>query len=275
MFHSCSPTRHAATLLFWGTLAACFLPEVAAAKGHRITKESERDKETQELVQEGIRLRRAGKDDQALSKFQRAYELVPTPRHAGQLGLCMQALGMWIDADRFLAEALEPLDNSWVNLNRETLKQSSEEVKAHIARIAVVGSPEGATVSINGRQVGRVPLQSPVTVNEGLVDLELVAEGYAGYRRSFHLSGRSYQEVVIRLNRPETTLPTQSPPPSTVLDGVSTPKSAVNREVRGQSPWAWAGGVVAAAALLGGIAVVLASNRDPGYPKFDDSARLP
>ncbi len=77
---------------------------------------------TKQLSAEAVELRRAGQDAEALPKFEEAYRLSPTPKAAAQLGLCLQALGRWSEADARLSEALKAKDDTWVRKNRDILR---------------------------------------------------------------------------------------------------------------------------------------------------------
>lgn len=131
------------------------------------------DTPAESLIKDGLRLRRAGRDIDALDKLQRAYDLEPTPRAAAQVGLCLQALGRWVEADFKLSEALTSASDAWIQKNAPIIKQSIEEVKLHVGRVEVIGSPEGAEVSVAGKVAGRLPLATPVPVDEGTVDVEV------------------------------------------------------------------------------------------------------
>src|SRR4051812_7480565 len=48
-----------------------------------------------ELLREGVSLRREGRDEEALQRFQRAYEIGHGGRALAQIGLAEQALGRW------------------------------------------------------------------------------------------------------------------------------------------------------------------------------------
>jgi hypothetical protein len=58
------------------------------------------------LIRRGIELRKAHDDPGAVPYFQKAYDLVHTPRAARQPGLAEQALGRWEDAEQHVREAL-------------------------------------------------------------------------------------------------------------------------------------------------------------------------
>src|SRR4051812_22766853 len=79
-----------------------------------------RAEDPEALIREGVRLRRAQKDQEALEYFQKAYDTGKTPRAAAQLGLCEQALGMWVASEKHVYEALKAAKDSWVAKNRST-----------------------------------------------------------------------------------------------------------------------------------------------------------
>lgn len=144
------------------------------------------------LVRDSIELRRAGRDGDALKKLEEAFLIAPTPRVTAQLGLCLQALGRWAEADVRLSEALLASGDPWIRGNRETLKDSLETVKKHVGRVEVLGTPEGADVFLNGRLIGKLPLSDAISVNEGNLDVEARAEGYTSDSKTLNIVGGSY-----------------------------------------------------------------------------------
>lgn len=222
-----------------------------------------------DLIEEGIALRRAGRDAEALRKLQAAYEAEPSPRAAAQLGLCFQALGRWSEADAKLAEALSAANDPWVHTNRAPLKESLEVVKSHVGRVEVLGSPEGAHVLLNGLAVGALPLPDAVPVNEGLVDVEVKADGHVPERRSFSIGGGAYQRVVVRLQ----PLPVPSAPRvAESAPGLATREAPEAASSSSTSGWLWGG---LALAVAGGVAAALLLGRpEPKSPGFDDAGDL-
>ena len=155
--------------------------------------------EADSLIRHGIELRKAHDDEGAAREFQKAYDQVHTPRAAGQLGLAEQALGRWEDAERHVAEALHAAGDAWVVKNRATLDEALGAIQSHLARIEVIGDPEGADVSVNGRVVGKLPLQEAVRVSAGEVEVELHAPGYVPAQRTLTIVGGQYQRLVLHL----------------------------------------------------------------------------
>ena len=103
--------------------------------------------EAENLIRDGVALRRQQRDVQALPKFQKAYDLVRNPRTAGQLGLCELSVGYWIEAEQHLKEALATPAHPWVAKNQESLEASLKRARSNIGEVAITGSPNGAQIS--------------------------------------------------------------------------------------------------------------------------------
>src|SRR5437868_5098645 len=80
------------------------------------------------LIKQGVELRRARRDREALERFRRAYDLAPTPRALAQMGLAEQALSRWVDAESHLGRALEIAEDAWIAKYRTTLEASRVEI---------------------------------------------------------------------------------------------------------------------------------------------------
>src|SRR5260221_6790394 len=116
------------------------------------------DSAEEALIREGIEHRRRQEDAAALPLFQQAYELHHSPRSAAQVGLDEIALGRWIDADRHLEEALAAPSDPWIRKNRTILRQALDNVGRQLGELEILGSPEGAEISVEGEVRGTLPL---------------------------------------------------------------------------------------------------------------------
>jgi hypothetical protein len=153
------------------------------------------------LIRQGVELRQQGRDAPALPLFQKAYDLVATPRTAGQLGCGEMALGYWLDAEQHLGEALAATDDPWVSKNLKTLKDALVRVRGNLGEIAVTGAPAGAKVTVNRRAVGVLPLATPVRVAKGKVDIEVSAPGFVAMTRSLQVEGGASLHLAAELVR--------------------------------------------------------------------------
>ncbi len=215
--------------------------------------------EAERLIRRGIELRKAHDDPGAVPLFQKAYDLVHSPRAAGQLGLAEQALGRWEEAEQHVREALHADGDAWVAKNHATLADALGLIEGHLARVEVIGGPEGAEVLVNGRTVGHLPLPEAVAVSAGGVDIELQAPGYEPAQRTISVGAGQYQRVVLRLAKsaepagavdtprvaaavdaPRAAEPTAPPPVAAgriqarpVTEGPSTARTALKWTVAG------------------------------------------
>jgi hypothetical protein len=236
--------------------------------------------EAEKLIRRGVELRRAHDDDAAAREFQKAYDLAPTPRAAGQLGLVKHALGLWEDAERFLGEALRAPNDAWVGKNKAVLDQSMDIIQGHLGRVEVIGDPDGAEVAVNGRRVGKLPLGQAVRVSAGEVDVSVSAPGYSPAQRTVSLTAGQYQRVVFHLAKVESA-PASSPAaiaslPSPSLSPSSSPSVSVTAEGSATGPsrtrvalkWT-AAGLAAAGVVTGIVGVVMHSNAESAFNAFD------
>lgn len=149
------------------------------------------------LVSEGVALRRKGLDAKALTRFEEAYEINPSPRTASQLALCLQALGRFGEASVLFAKALDS-DDSWVAGNRPVLQEAYEATRSKVAQLELLGT-DGASVSVNGMSVGVLPLHGTVPVDEGVVTVVATMPGFKDLKQNLTVKGFQHQRLVLEL----------------------------------------------------------------------------
>lgn len=167
----------------WVIALATLLAGLSAPVG------SARAGEADDLVKQGLELRRKGRDAQALELFKRAHELAPGARTSAQLGFAEQALGMWTDAEVHLTAALGHGDDPWIKKNRAAIRKANDFVVSHLGTLDVWGKPDGAEVLIGGTPAGVLPLAAPLRVSAGTVSVTVRAAGYVEMERMVEISG--------------------------------------------------------------------------------------
>lgn len=155
----------------------------------------------EELIRQANDLRRRNHDGQALPLYRKAYELARSARTAGQLGLAEMALGYWVAAESHLDEGLTEAHNPWVEKNRPVLENALRAAQTHVAELRVEGKPDGAEVLVNGSVVGTLPLQHPLRLSEGRVNLEVRAPGRRSMTTIVTLAGRASERINVALDR--------------------------------------------------------------------------
>src|SRR5882757_9372354 len=87
------------------------------------------------FLKRGVALRRLHNDGAALQEFRHAFDIDPSPRAAAQMALAEQALKLWVEADRHLAEALQNRSDPWIKKNRPVLEQQRRTVAARVGHV--------------------------------------------------------------------------------------------------------------------------------------------
>jgi hypothetical protein len=136
------------------------------------------------MVHQGVELRRAHRDVEALQVFQHAWELSQAPRVLAQIALAELALGRWVASEGHLLDALGADHDPWISEHRAVLDGALENVRQHIGSLDVYANVPGAEVRLEGRRVGAVPFVRPARVLAGTTTLEVTAPGYLPVRRS-------------------------------------------------------------------------------------------
>jgi hypothetical protein len=186
--------------------------------------------EAEALIRQGVELRAQKKDERALPMFEKAYQVSRSPRTAGQLGLVEMALGYFVDAEKYLGEAVASPDHPWVAKNLATLKAQLATAKSQIGELYIVGEPVGAEVVVNGKSAGRLPLSGPIRLDKGRVDVQVRAAGYLPASDTVTMVGGKREDRSYRLQREAVAV--APPPPPTA----STPAKEMPKPVETTAP---------------------------------------
>jgi hypothetical protein len=188
-----------------------FIGLFLALVGTTVTVQAEGDDAGEAQIRRGLELRKSGQDDQALEAFRSAYKVKASPRAQAQMGMAEQALGRWVDAERDLKGALAVEQDGWIARNSATLKRSLATVTEHLGSVQIVGSPAGARVVIDERDVGRLPVDGPARVPAGEVLVTVSAPGYVDISRKITVGAGSLAREVIALHAVAATQAVRAP----------------------------------------------------------------
>jgi hypothetical protein len=219
----------------------------------------------EELIAQGVELRKKGQDAEALALFERANSVRRSPRAVVQIALAHQALGHWRQAETGLIEALGENDDPWISRHRVHLEESLAVVQAHLCSLQVESNIDGAEVWIGGELSGRFPLDRPLRVVAGDLDVEVRATGFPTIRQTMHVEGKSQAHATFTFALPPA--PTAEPPKKTSEDE-RTPLEHPSSGIRAVA-WislAGAGGL----ALVGGAGL---ATREAEAQIWNDDAR--
>jgi hypothetical protein len=169
--------------------AALALVLTLAGEGSADTPEERRT----DLLKGAASALRKGQPLQAIAKWRAAWDIRPAPDVACDIGTGEFLYGSQAAAAEFLSicereySATSPRDKERIEEVKKRLGKAREQVGA----LNVDVEENGATVLIDGRDVGRAPLKRTVFVEPGAHRIEVVLEGY------------NRQEVVSSVERGE------------------------------------------------------------------------
>jgi hypothetical protein len=152
------------------------------------------------LVDQGIELRRQGKDAEALNVFKQAVLLQPdSVRALIHVATCYQAVGDWVSADTHLRRALEHTADPYIERHREALENAHRVIADRLGMLEVGGGPAGAIVLLNGQRMGQLPLSEPIRATVGDYLLEVKMPGHYPTSRPVSIKSRTLVREDVQL----------------------------------------------------------------------------
>lgn len=213
------------------------------------------------FFKQGVRLYSDKKWAEAEAAFLSAWALNPTFDVAYNLGSAEYQLGKYRGAAEHLAFALHhwPLIDATSSL-RKTAEQRFEESRAMVATLTVKVNVPRAEVFVDGKSVGRSPLEADIFVEPGAHTIEVKLDGYNDAKEAVQAAKGASQTVTLTLvasvPMPSTTATSSAAPAASSTPSAPPPK-------RSPVPAIAVGGVAVGAAAVGvGFFVASNSKRD-------------
>ncbi|WP_129573115.1 MULTISPECIES: PEGA domain-containing protein [Sorangium] len=147
-----------------------------------------------------MRLYSDGKYVEAEAELQSAWELNPTFDVAYNLGNTKYQLKKHGEAAQYLSHALRhwPLMKAAAKL-KTTAEKRLAESRAQVGALAVTAGAPGAEVLIDGKAVGKAPLEGEVFVEPGEHRVEARLEGYAPASQTVKVAKGGTAEVTLAM----------------------------------------------------------------------------
>ncbi|WP_155798291.1 PEGA domain-containing protein [Sorangium cellulosum] len=158
----------------------------------------------------------------AIIKFERAYELSRDPRLLWNIALCQKNLKRYT---RLLATIELLLRDAGPQLTEQDRKDAAELIeatKAYVSRLDLQASEAGATVLVDGEEVGKTPLGEPVLLDIGTRRIRVTKKGFKDVEVTEQVAGGGVVTVKATLEREvhEGRLVVAAPPDAVIsLDG--------------------------------------------------------
>jgi tetratricopeptide (TPR) repeat protein len=176
---------------------------------------------------EGDRLLKLGEFQQALAAFKDAYDLFPSPKIRYDFGLAYQGMGRNAEAldafDAFLADATDAQPEA-----RENARAARSKLLARVGTLRVIADFAGATIVIDGRDMGKTSAAHDIRLDPGphllLIDR---GDGMPPFTQRLDVAAGALVSVVVQvaatgLAKGETTT-ARAPDDKTGLPAVASP----------------------------------------------------
>lgn len=147
-----------------------FCPRAFSAESASSSRKNEPDPQerARTLFKEAAELRKAGKARKALGKLDEAYKVLPTPTLLWPIAELHAQLGQPVEglqALRRYRQEMAPADMEPGQQQSDAAKLE-EKLRAQLAYLQLEAN-QGATISIDDKEIGRAPLGEKVPVNPG------------------------------------------------------------------------------------------------------------
>jgi hypothetical protein len=206
----------------------------------------------QRLIDEGVSLRMAGRDTEALTQFRQAYALRRSPKALAQVALAEEALAHWTSAHSQLQQALTNETDPWISANRAILEQELTRIQSHLGQLTLEFETTNTTLTIDGESIDTRERALTIFVNPGTVNIDVSRNGYVPLVRKLLIrEGARYHES-IRLVEEESVGP-QLPASVGERSDVRRPLISVSEPPRRNPLWlgvAAGGGALTLAAAI-------------------------
>ncbi|WP_437727825.1 PEGA domain-containing protein [Sorangium sp. So ce861] len=158
----------------------------------------------------------------AIIKFERSYDLSRDPRLLWNIALCQKNLQRYA---RLLGTVEKLLQDAGPQLSEQDRKDAAaliEATKAYVSRLDLQASEAGATVLVDGEEVGQTPLREPVLLDVGTRKIRVTKKGFEAFEISQQVPGGGVVTVAATLEREvhEGRLIVAAPPDAVIsIDG--------------------------------------------------------
>ncbi len=196
-------------------LVVFLAPALTAQAAHADAKD-----EARRHFDRAVELVDDGQLEGALVEFQRSYDLTRHFAVLYNIGQVLVSLARPVEAfdayQRYLAEGRDQVPAA----RRAEVEKEMARQKARIATLEIYGLPDGATVSVNGREMGKAPLAVSFRVAVGRYAIAATADGYDPAATEVTVAGEDHKVVSLPLAKKAGPVP---PAPAAPTASVTPP----------------------------------------------------
>jgi tetratricopeptide (TPR) repeat protein len=201
--------RHCVALTLSLALALPSLPASAAGPGAAASSNVDA---ARVHFQRGTEFYREGNYDAALAEFAEAQRLAPNYRLLYNIGQVQAERHDYVAAVRTLMDYLAQGGADLPEERRSQVQAELASLKTKISELTVTSNVAGAEVSVDGVQMGLLPLSAPLLVSAGSRRITLTKRGYNPVERTIVLTGEDKATIDVPLLAPVVTAPIKATP---------------------------------------------------------------
>ncbi|MFH1438177.1 MAG: PEGA domain-containing protein [Pseudomonadota bacterium] len=214
----------------------------------------------------------------ALIEFKASYKAKPNWKVLYFIGVSLQALHKFVEAEKILREYLQEGDEEVPADKREVVEDLLAQLGGVIGSIDVKTDVEGASVYVNGKLQGKTPLSEPLRLPVGNYTVEIRKTGYEDYSKEIELPGeetviikpvleKSAAEIVEVEKEEKIEVKEEKKPevPDVVLEKVDEPSKGKKKKIKPAAFYAMTG--LTGALVVGTVVVGIMAMRK--HNEFD------
>lgn len=152
-----------------------------------------------ELFSAGAKAYLAGRYAEAEQKLEEAWDIKRTHDIAGNLGVVKNKLRKYAEAAQFLAWSLLHFPPTESARARQGYADELARARAEVGALRIKVSVAGAEVTVNGRSVGKAPLEIEAFVDAGTANVAARLDGYMPVQQSIAIGKGESREVAFAL----------------------------------------------------------------------------
>lgn len=210
------------------------------------------NKRATELYKKGNEFYDKSKWADAESMYRAAFELRQSYEIAGNLGDVEMIQGKAREAAEHLSFALRKFPESGKPAAKEALRKRLQDASNLIGTLNITASKPAAEIFVDGKAVGKSPLEYEVYVDKGDHTIEAKLEGFDPAKEAIQATPGSKHDVALTLKEKEKPKPPPAPPaPPPRSRGIFAGKSL---------PILIAGGAVTVVGIAVGAGAAVAAN---------------
>jgi hypothetical protein len=160
----------------------------------------------------GLTLMEAEDWDAALGEFERSLDLHPTRAALFNLAMCQKALHRYLEAIATFERWRGTYGGDAPEGEVEAVERALGQLEALTARVVFEVNVPGATVLLDGREVGVSPLDGAVALEVGPHVAEARVAGRAPVRVEFRVASRDHRTVALTFGAAGESAPPVDPP---------------------------------------------------------------